>query len=280
MARIPTCMCPNCNNIGTHKVIVFRRGGEGHGFMCDFHFRNEESYYTKNNNEVGTNKANANTIGVEFETSRSTAKARIEFMASGYIPTQDGTVDVEYKSPIMNGLNSISKHCTTFERLINDGDLEVDETCGTHLHIGNKVTLTPEKLEYIRRFYHSLFIPLCEEMKNNPEATERLFGRPLNTWASPINENTRPKNHTNFINMQHDYTIEFRVCKFVNAKQYMNAAKFCVKLVDIVTTNFSEHFNDEVTDTRRYPTQTAYRKHKADVAARKMVEAFRKFSNI
>ena len=279
MARLPKCSCPNCQNIGTHKVQVFRRGKAGHAYICDFHYRQNESYYTKNNNKQGTTKKNAFTIGVEFETSFSTEKARIEFMQSGYLPTHDSTVNCEYKSPIFNGLNSLSKHCVTFERLINENQLQVNNDCGTHLHIGNTEYLNRETLEYIRRFYHSLFIPLSEAMKENPQATERLFGRSLGYWNRPITENTNAREHTNFINMQHDFTIEFRTCKFINAKQYMNCAKFCVDCVTTIINNFVEHFNDEPTDARRYPTKTAYRKHKAQVTAKKLVKLFEKYSN-
>lgn len=279
MARIPKCMCPNCNNIGSHKIQVFRRGEEGHAFLCDYHFFNEESYFTKNNNKQGTNKAHGYTFGVEFETSYTTKKARIEFTASGYLPTQDATVDVEYKSGIMNGLNSLSKHCVTFERLMNDGDLRVGNECGTHFHIGNAEKLNAETLQYIRRFYHSLFIPLQEAMQTNPMKTEQLFGRGFGHWCSPINTATNPMNHTNFINMQHSNTIEFRMCMFKNAKQYMNCAKFCADVVKCVVANFVEHFNDEDIDNRRYNNMTEYRKHKASVTAKKLVKLFEKYTN-
>lgn len=276
--RQPKCMCPNCNNIGTHKVQVFRRGKEGHAYLCDYHYRQNESYYTKNNNLQGTAKVNGYTIGVEFETSFSTEKARIEFAASGYLPTHDATVDVEYKSPIMQGLNSLAKHAVTFDRLINSGDLEVNQSCGTHLHIGNTQHLNAEALEYIRRFYHSLFLPLSEAMRMNPTATAQLFGRPLNSWAAPIHEHTDPRHHTNFINMQHDKTIEFRCCKFVTAKQYTTCAKFCVDCVTTIINNFVQHFNDEPKDKRRYATKTAYRKHKANTTAQKLVKLFEKYT--
>lgn len=280
MSKIAKCMCPNCNNIGTHKVQVFRRGAEGHGFMCDFHYHHLESYFAKNNNMQGKDKAHGLTIGVEFETSFSTEKARIEFLASGYLPTQDSTVDAEFKSPIMNGLNTLSKNCVTFERLISENHLEVNHQCGTHLHIGHKTELTPANLEYIRRFYHSLFVPLSDVMRENPEKTKKLFGRELNYWANPINRNTDPRQHTNFINMQHDKTIEFRTCKFVNAKQYMNCAKFCVAVVEAVINNFVKHFDRTDFDTTRYANITEYRKHKARVTANKLVNLFEKYSNI
>ncbi len=278
MANIAKCNCKNCNNIGTHPIPLFKRGGR-QAFLCDYHYSHNEGYYTKNNSKQGTTKAHGFTYGVEFETSKSTPKARIEFTDIGYLPTHDATVNCEYKSPIMNGLNQLAKHTVTFERLINENDLEVNNECGTHLHIGGSA-LNLENMQYIKRFYHSLFVPLSDKLANNPEATKALFGRSLNYWASPIHQGCSVEAHTNFINMQHDHTIEFRACKFVNAKQYMNAVHFCDEVVKTVLNNFVEHFNDEPKDKRRYATQTAYRKHKAQMTAKKLVKLFEKYSNI
>ena len=278
MANIPKCNCKNCNNIGTHPIEVFKRGGRL-AYLCDFHYRNNEGYYTKNNTKQGVKKQHGFTYGVEFETSFSTPKARIEFTDIGYLPTHDATVNCEYKSPIMNGLNQLAKHTVTFDRLINSGDLQVNSDCGTHLHIGGDA-LNTEALSYIKRFYHSLFLPLSNTLEANPEATAQLFGRRLNYWASPIAEGCNVETHTNFINMQHEKTIEFRACKFVNAKQYMNAVHFCDEVTKTVITNFVEHFNDTPKDARRYPTQKAYRLHKAQTTAKKLVKLFEKYSNI
>lgn len=278
MANIAKCSCKNCNNIGVHPIPVFKRGGAP-AFLCDFHFNHNESYYTKNDRKQGVKKQHGFTYGVEFETSYSSPKARIEFTDIGYLPTHDATVNCEYKSPIMNGLNQLAKHCVTFERLTASDDLQVNQECGTHLHIGGDA-LNAEAMGYIKRFYHSLFVPLSDALKANPEATKRIFGRSLNYWSAPIQAGCNVESHTNFINMQHAKTIEFRVCKFENAKQYMNAVHFCDDIVKTVVKNFVEHFNDTPKDARRYPTQTAYRKHKADMTAQKLIALFAKYSNI
>ena len=275
--RQAICNCKNCNNIGTHPIKVFKRGG-GQAFLCDYHYNREEGYHTKNERKQGTNKQHGFTYGVEFETSFSTPKARIEFTDNGYLPTADCTVDVEYKSPIMNGLNQLAKHCVTFNRLIVEGDLSVNDSCGTHLHIGGEA-LTPEAMSYIKRFYHSLFLPLSQALSEDNDATAALFGRPLNNWARPIYNGCDVESHANFINMQHAHTIEFRACKFVTDKQYMNCVHFCDDVVKTVVTNFVEHFNDTPKDARRYPTQTTYRKHKAQTTAKKLVKLFYKYTD-
>lgn len=274
--RQPICNCKNCNNIGIHPVTLFKRGNR-QAFLCDFHFQHNEGYHTKNESKQGTDKQHGFTYGVEFETSYSTPKARIEFTDNGYLPTHDATVNCEYKSPIMKGLNQLAKHCVTFNRLIVEGELSVNEDCGTHLHIGGEA-LTPEAMSYIKRFYHSLFVPLSNALNENDNACKYLFGRQLNYWSAPIYEGCDVENHRNFINMQHAHTIEFRACKFVNDKQYMQAVHFCDDIVKTVVTNFVEHFNEEPKDKRRYPTQTAYRKHKAQTTAKKLVKLFEKYT--
>lgn len=278
MAQQPKCSCKNCHNIGTHAVPVYKRAG-AFAYLCDFHFRHNEGYSTKNERIQGVTKAHGFTYGVEFETSFSTPKARIEFTDNGYLPTDDCTVNCEYKSPIMRGLNQLPKHCVTFDRLIAEGQLTVNNDCGTHLHIGGDA-LTEEALEYIRRFYHSLFLPLSKALEQNPTATAQLFGRTLNGWARPIYMGCNVGEHTNFINMQHAHTIEFRACKFVTGKQYMNAVHFCDDVVKTVVSCFLKYFNEEPKDKRRYPNQTAYRKYKADLTAKKLVKLFEKYTNI
>lgn len=277
MSRIAECCHPNCQNHGVHCIGVYRRGGRP-AYLCDEHYRQDGSYYYENVLVVGTDKKNGNTISIEFETMEVTLKGRVEFIQNSYEPTRDSTVIHEFKSPIMNGLNALSKHCETYERLIESGDIDIDDSCGTHFNNGNvhmpEEALTPTG--YIGRFVNSLFVPLSEYLEAHPQDCKKVFGRELNYWAKPITMTSRPDAHTNFINLEHSTHIEYRICKFVNAKQYMTAAKLCVKFTECIMANFVEHFNDIEFDRRRYPTKTAYRKHKAQVTANKLVALFKK----
>ena len=133
-------------------------------------------------------------------------------------------------------------------------------------------------MQYIRRFYHSLFLKLSDELKACPTETEKLFGRNFGTWARPISECSSPTEHTNFINTQHDNTLEFRLVMFRNARQYMAVTKFARACTEALVNNFLEHFDDEPTDLKRYPNKTEYRKHKADIAAKKMVKYFHEYA--
>lgn len=281
MARIAKCMCNNCNNIGTVKVAIPNRGNR-FGFMCDFHARHLEGYTTENDFRKGNRKVNGFTFSAELETSRSTAKARGELLNFGFLPTSDCTVDVEYKSPIYEGLNAISKQTASIEKLVNEGQLAMDSSCGTHFHVGHADHINPETMQYIRRFYHSIFVPLSDCMVANPSETTAFWGRPFTAggWASPINSRSDATEHRNFVNMEHAYTIEFRLAKFRTAEQYMQVVKFCRDTVNAIIENFVKHFNDTDFDRSRYADQTAYRKHKAEVTANKIVKLYKKYANI
>lgn len=284
MARIPVCMCKDCNRIGVHPVDIDKRGGRN-GFICDFHFYNEEGYTVENDWRLGERKAHGFTFSWENETSRTTAKARAELIDFGFKPTSDATVDVEYKSPIYEGLNAISKQAVSIEKLMASGNIRIGSECGSHFHVGHAEYINPETMRYIRRFNGSLFVPLSNAIMADLEKSARFFGRRPNTWAEPVTmrdpsgdyEGWQMK-HEAMFNLQHDYTIEFRQAKFVNAKQYVQVAKFARDCTNAIIENFIKHFNDNDFDKRRYASRTEYRKHKADVTANKLVKLYEKYT--
>lgn len=272
------CNCKSCNNEGTVKMSLNRRGGRN-VYYCDFHARNMYGYFTKNNLEHGTKNSDGMTYGMELETWDSTLKARAEILANDYIPTSDSTVRCEYKSPIMHGLNSLSKQCVTYDKLIASGDLDISPRhCGTHFHVGHETAINEDTIEYLRRFYHSLFIPLSNAIvSESAQETTAFWGRDINgDWAQSISESTSPTRHENFINLQHKYTIEFRLPLYRNADQYMRVARFCRDVTKTIISNFINHFNDTDFDQKRYKTITDYRKHKAQVTAQKIVKLYEK----
>lgn len=284
MARIAKCMCKNCNAIGTVKVTIENRGN-GNGYMCEFHARREEGYTTENNYRLGERKAHGFTSSFELESSRSSRRVRGELLNKGFLPTEDCTVDVEYKSPIYEGLNAISKQAVSIEKYMQEGELVIGPECGTHFHVGHAEHINPVTMRYLRRFNGSLFVPLSNAIMADPDKSARFFGRLPNGWAQPVSmadpsgdfEGYRMKHETMF-NLQHDYTIEFRQAKFTNAKQYTAVAKFARDVVNCIINNFILHFNEQPKDTRRYPTITEYRKHKAQVTANKLVALYEKYT--
>ena len=284
MSRIPTCMFDNCCAVGTVRVPIAKRGGR-FGYMCEHHARRLEGYTIENGLRTGNRKANPFTFSEELEVSRFSTKARGELIDFGFLPTADCTVSAEFKSPIFEGLNAISKQCVSIEKLIASGDLFIGNECGTHFHVGHADFINPTTMRYLRRFNGSLFVPLSEAIMADTAKSEKLFGRKPNTWAQAVTMRDPSGDYSGFqmkheamFNLQHDYTIEFRQAKFVNAEQYMNMAKFARDVVNAIIENFIKHFNDEVTDTRRYASRTEYRKHKAVVTANKLVKLYEKYT--
>lgn len=303
MARI-YATCSRCGNdflvtdmVGTTSA---KRGGRVE-YMCRRCATQNESYHTSNTKVLGTAKVNQVRVGIEFESSYSNDYARNVMFEYGFIPTHDASLSsdsgerrygwdgttCEYVSGIMQGLNRASKFCLSTDKLIQDGSLKVNSSCGTHFHVsinnmederGNKTYMG-----YIRRFYHSLFIPLCEEMKAHPEATKELFGRYFTSYAKAISLSTTQESHSDryyFINCLANNNIEFRLNKFVSGAQYQNLMKMEVEMTKAIVNNFCEHFMDTEWDRNRYEKRTHYRKHKAQVAAQKLVKIFRKYANI
>lgn len=280
-----TC-CGNEFEVSTMISTPMPNRGGNDAHMCQRCARQNGWYHTRNDKNRGTEKVNKIFIGHEYEVSNHDFYARNIMFEFGLIPTNDsslhGVNTCEFVTGIQSGLNIASKMCVTIENLINEGHLEINNSCGTHFHVsvdsmkdsnGNKTYMG-----YISRFYHSLFVPLCEVMKNNPRKTEALFGRYFTGYAHEINSNSNPADRYNFINVKNDSNIEFRLNKFVSAKQMQNLMKMEVEMTKCIVKNFCEHFMDTEWDARRYPTRTAYRKHKANVTAQKLVKLYEKYT--
>ena len=284
----------NCIGCGRERMesdainwvaIPIRKSSEvKYRYICP-RCQREQSYSTENDTRYGTRKKHGFTFSMELETSTSDIKARGELLDFDFIATMDCTVDVEYKSPIYEGLNAVSKQCVSIERLVNEGHMRMGHECGTHFHVGHCQYINDITIKYLRRFNGSLFAPLSEAIMADVEKSEKLFGRKPNSWAQPVTFSDPSGNyegydmkHEAMFNLQHDYTIEFRQAKFVNAKQYMHFVKFAKDCTNAIIENFIKHFMDTEWDTTRYETRTAYRKHKADVTAKKLVKLYEKYT--
>lgn len=302
---LKTAKCTCCHTVAPVSEMIatkMPKRGNAAAYMCRQCATINRSYHAVNDIVAGTKKVNNVMVGIEFETSYTNETARNILFEYDFIPThdcslvsdsnenryhggwsEDGTT-CEYVSGIIRGLNQPSKFAVTCQTLIDNGDMKVNDSCGTHFHVsinsmkdenGNKTYMG-----YIRRFMHTLFVPLSETMLENAVATEKLFGRYFNShYAHAINANSNDFDRYNFINLVNDSNIEFRLNKFDNAKQYQELMKMEVDMVKCIIKNFCEHFNNIDFDRSRYENQTAYRKHKAQVTAKKLVKLFEKYAN-
>ena len=272
---MPKCACPFCNQIGTQKYAVRRRGG-GNAFLCEYHATHLENYGRENGFRIGNMKKNGLTYSVELETSAATFRARLELCIAGFIPTSDCTVYAEFKSPIYNGANAIKAYLPSIEDLQTAHDIRIGSNCGTHLHIGHDRYINARYMSYIIRFYHSLFVPLSDAIVANDEKAIDIFGRRFGEWARPVSFSTNPEEHTNFVNVQHSYSLEWRRCFFRNAAQFSRCIDFCRECTEIVINTFCVQV--ERLGLTQGQTLTAAQKQTlkkaAEKAARKMVKAF------
>lgn len=282
MAKCTCCegFFPVDEMIGT---AMPNRGGRP-AYMCRECATRNRFYHTSNTELQGKAKGNKVCVGWELETSYSSDYARNILFEYGMIPTNDsslrGSRTCEYVSGIQQGLNIGSKMCVSIDKLIQSGDIQINDSCGTHYHISvnNMCDANGRQvyMDYIRRFYHSLFLPLAKAMRENPEKTKKLFGRYFTGYARDIDNSTDAYSRYNFINATNNSNIEFRLNKFVSAKQSQELTKMEVEMVKCIVKNFCEHFMDTEWDRTRYEKRTHYRKHKAQVTANKLVKLFEK----
>ena len=224
---------------------IFSRGGRK-GYFCPECARRVDSYYAENPCRVGVFGKEEMTSSWENEVSYFSQKANIELQVNHFLPTYDCTVSREYKSPIYRNFKSVVHYAKTIQSLLDSGDLEIGSNCGSHFHVGQAQYINARTMErYYRKsqFYKKLWKPLADAMLENPDKTKRLFGRPFGEWAE-YPDFGYPEFHTNFVNVQHDWTFEYRIVKFCNAEQFSNAAMFCKKLTVTVINNFAQYFQD------------------------------------
>lgn len=230
-AKKCTCKHPNCDNLIKTGEGYGLRTKYGQAYFCRQHnmLNGLRGYTCEDFYEVGSEKATKlakHTIGNEFECMvdgedpRRFNSLKAIMLDSKYIDTQDSTVDIEFKAPIMEGLGTISKICDTIEREGFSHCFNNDE-CGAHIH-GYTSDIFP-----IRAYYHSLFLPLYNYIDTmDVEKRVAIFGRDFAGWAQRINDRTDATRHANFVNTEHYHTIEFRLPRFASALQYMQLVKF------------------------------------------------------
>lgn len=271
----PCCQCPNCNNIGLFAYPV-RRRGNNNAYLCGYHKRSLESYYAENSMRLGTPKANRLTYSIELETMSPNFQARLELCLAGFLPTSDCTVDAEFKSPIYEGTNAIKAFLPSIQWMLDNEMITIDHNCGTHFHVGHHELINPVTMNYIRRFYHSLFVPVCNAMMADRTKTASIFGRDFGNWNSPINEHCDAEEHTNFINVQHEYTLEFRSMFFRTDAQYSNGIDLCRKVTEIVCNFFCAKVVEMGlnADQRLTNEQKTILKESADKVGKKLVKLF------
>ena len=264
------CGCEGTN----HTFHAIQTKNHGVIYMCPSCYSKKRSYSTENSLIVNLAKKHGFTYSFEMELSKHSDSFARMLQYNNFIPTDDITVAIEYKSPIYQSLCGIRK---LFRSMTNELSNDYfDYNAGTHCNIGHVNYINDTTINIIGRFYHSLFLPLSQWLELNPLASQEIYGRQIGGWAIPISENSDPYEHKNFINIEHDTHLEFRLCKFVNENQYIDCVQLNTKIVKAIINNFIMHFDAEDFDTTRYKNITEYRRHKARITAKKLVSLLEK----
>ena len=192
--KVGACLCARCRGLGNLK-----------------------SYYDENNTRVGkqtSGKYAGITTSLELETIGNSSTMKVALLKQDFIATHDGTVDIEYKSPIFNNAHSIG----IFSNTVQWGNEKcnfntLDARCGCHTHYG----LSHNEFDF-RRVDYSIFDAYLDKINSlSRDARIAFFGRDFGQWARAH----IACEHTSCVNNEHEYTVEFRLPKFINARQYM-----------------------------------------------------------
>lgn len=209
----------------------FRRyiRGRGKRVLCERHASSLEGYHSSSRyraDSIGTPKKMPLTrqlIGVEIEMDtyrddETYLRFRGTLERVGYCLESDCTVrGGEAPSPKMQGLAHISKVLQNNE----DVFFVFTENTGAHIHT------SCSKVEYLRRYYHSIFVPFSEYLERHDETwLIEKFGSGFRHYAQTIDRYTDPTDHSNVVNLQHSNTIEFRLPRIRERHQFMDCLKF------------------------------------------------------
>lgn len=240
------------------KNRVQIQGFERGVFLCDRHMHHLRlalgGYCLENKIHSGKPTKDGLTISFEIETSdMSDICATTLVVVFKAIPTSDSTVYIELKSPIFDSLHASTKLLGTMEYFLNNGGLEIDSSCGTHLHCGTiDNSIDFERLLSPWQNYKAFFEKTALYISRGMSEEKRIeyFGRDFGTWAKRVffgDTFLKCDNrvlydmsacHVSAFNVQHSYSIEFRLPKFIGANQYRKCILAMQNMVAILKDTF------------------------------------------
>ena len=210
-------------------------------WVCSNHrgARNLNSYYEENDVRVGSGNADNISISLELESVGISTHARAYLVSNHFIATSDSTVDIEYKSPIYTSEQPLAKIIGGIEYMDTNDSYKFKVNhwkCGLHTHFGfidNRYNFT-----HLATDYELLFKEL-DRIVNRMDDEDRtiIFGRSWGDYNEPIRF-TYPDRHENWINIQHNYSLEIRMPRFVSAVQYMKFLKTFKKMFKALDTHY------------------------------------------
>lgn len=261
--------CTNRGARGTMRAVL--AVGKGHGFryLCNEHYglSGLKEYHSNSADVtyVGTKKNTdlaSTPVGVELEVVLKDIKKNMPLLnifrtsLANYASArqeEDATVHCEFPTGAFMGINSLSKLLDSFEKYEILEALTANEKCGAHIHAGCTCVY------FVRENYRGLFKPLADKIFAM-KSTDRVkyFGSDFRSWAE-YPDWYYPQIHCNIFNTQHQHTLEFRLPRCINAKQYIQ----CVKAWRAVVCEIN----------------LSHKKESAEKIGKRLPEIFRKYYN-
>lgn len=169
----------------------------------------------------------------ELETAGTEAalEKALSVLAYGFIATRDGTVDVEYKSPRYLSAKSALPALRAIDDWAEEG---INEQCGTHLHVNCPLR------EHISDI---VFHRLLEHCRHHTRETVAFWGRTFNGFCEG---DTTSGRYCAFSLCSHYPTLEWRLPRYRQFKQYLRVIQFCRRATKLISEQYALLPSDKV----------------------------------
>lgn len=188
------------------------------------------------------------TMSIELEVSEELSPILSNFLEdSGFIETEDSSVESEWKSPIYNDYWLLKQVLQEIDFYMQRGGigwekLMFNDTTGAHI----SSSCNGLKMVALRKHYIDLFHPLYVWLVDNPEACEKIYGRKPNQYARLAkNPSNVILSKNNYINVMHDNWIEFRLPKIRDISQYCVVLDLVCNMMEILHDDFFSKLDDK-----------------------------------
>lgn len=234
--QLPAGITPyNCSELGSerechvcHTRTMEAQKISSRAWLC-VDCKSIKRSYSDTNREFRGKQDSLPMYSIEVETAGGGDTVQdmgLALLAFGFIATQDSTVETEYKSPRMLSTATAIPILRAMEKVALAGGM--DDRCGTHIHVDCPVR---------DRVDHTVFVPLVEHLKLHRTSTRRFWGRYFGEYSrATVGSGSR---YDAFSLRSHHTTIEYRLCKFVDFKQYLACIRFCRATTKLITDTYT-----------------------------------------
>ena len=242
--------CPCCKNVyekgRMHGYKATNRSDDKFQYICDWCIENDRYHSERSRQaEVVGKVENGIKDGIECEMSEMNDFARNWFYSKNWKATNDcslnGENTCEMVSHTNKGFKAFTKQLPIIEKMLENGDIEMNNSCGTHFHVSMNDMIDENGInvmDKLRRNRKNVFGEMEKLMKENPQKTKEFFGRYFQHYADTL-DNTDAYSKYAWVNLVANNNIEFRLNKFTSAKQYHKLCMFEIEVTKYIVANIN-----------------------------------------